>query len=129
MVCLLHEYELRFSILLDAERVISKFLHKIDDKQIYAMHPKQEEDNKEENDKSVSGVEHGKMVEIHGDIEGLSKDSLLVYLESTRRSGGGVIDEIDLLANPPRIVFADSEGILHLIKSYVLFITLYVRLS
>ena len=123
MVCLLHEYELRFSILLGAERVISKFLHKVDGKHFYAMRPKQKEDNKEENDKSVSGVEHGKMVEIHGDIEGLSKDSLVVYLESTRRSGGGVIDEIDLLANPPRIVFADSKGILHRIKSYVLFIT------
>ena len=50
------------------------------------------------------------IVEIYGDIGGVSKDVLEMYLENRKRSGGGAIKEIDLQANPPRIVFDDAEG-------------------
>ena len=50
------------------------------------------------------------IVEIHGDITSLGKESLEIYLESKKRSGGGEITEMNLDANPPWVVFQESEG-------------------
>ena len=55
-------------------------------------------------------VEHGNRVEIHGDVGGVGNDTLVIYLESKKRSGGGDIREIDLEGNPPSVVFDDPEG-------------------
>lgn len=73
------------------------------------------EDNENtDRNQSDSSVELENVVEIHGDIEGLGEESLKMYLESRKRSGGGDIQEIYLKSNPPRIVFDDPEG-----KSYI----------
>ena len=57
-----------------------------------------------------SNVMRTNIVEIHGDITGLEKESIEMYLENTRRSGGGDIEEINLDATPPRVTFRDPEG-------------------
>ena len=57
-----------------------------------------------------SNVMRTNIVEIHGDIAGLEKDSLEMYLENERRSGGGEIEEINLDATPPQVIFRDPEG-------------------
>ena len=50
------------------------------------------------------------ILEIHGDIAGLGKESLEMYLENMKRSGGGEIKEMTIDTNPPRIAFQESEG-------------------
>ena len=59
---------------------------------------------------SNSNARHGNVVEIHGDLRGLEKESIEMYLENTRRSGGGEVKEIDWDATPPRVIFRDPEG-------------------
>jgi len=46
----------------------------------------------------------------------LGKESLEMYLENTRRSGGGEIKELNLDANPPQVIFCDSEAATRVIK-------------
>ena len=59
---------------------------------------------------NTSNASHQNIVEIEGDIKSIGKESLELYLENTKRSGGGDIEEIDLEANPPRVIFCDPEG-------------------
>ena len=58
----------------------------------------------------ISSEDCNNIVEIHGDITGLGKESLEMYLESRKRSGGGEIKEMNMDANPPWVAFLESEG-------------------
>ena len=78
----------------------------------------QQKESKENDDESSSdsNIEHTNIVEIHGDIGDLGKESLEMYLENTRLSGGGDIKEINLDAAPPRVIFCDPAGKLCTVK-------------
>ena len=58
----------------------------------------------------ISSEDCDNVVEIHGDIRSLGKESLEMYLENTKRSGGGVVKEMNFDANPPWVAFLESEG-------------------
>eukprot|EP00794_Sanderia_malayensis_P007527 gene7528-8364_t len=49
-------------------------------------------------------------IEIHGDIENINKEILMLYLENNRKSGGGPIETADLDANPPWVSFSDAQS-------------------
>lgn len=51
-----------------------------------------------------------KSVELHGDVNEISRDVLEMYLESEKKSGGGNLEHFDLDANPPIAVFEDPKG-------------------
>ena len=86
-------------------------MHKVDGREFHVTFPVQKKSNNSESELSTnSNADNKCIVEIEGDIGGLTKDSLELYLENTKRSGGGDVETIDLDANPPRIVFIDPEG-------------------
>ena len=114
---LLSRLKAKSSIIVDAKRVIRTGLHNISGKEIHAKPLAQRENEKMEGGQLVSKVDYGKTVEICGDIAGLSKDALTVYLESRKGSGCGHIKDIDMTTNPPKAIFEDSEGNLHSILS------------
>eukprot|EP00794_Sanderia_malayensis_P007532 gene7533-8369_t len=49
-------------------------------------------------------------IEIHGDVENINKEILMLYLENNRKSGGGPIETADLDANPPWVSFSDAQS-------------------
>ena len=59
---------------------------------------------------TISNSDFGKTVEVHGEVGGLRKEHLLLYLESAKVSGGGKIKKINLDAHPPWVVFHDPRG-------------------
>ena len=87
-------------------------MHKLRGKEFCCKLPTQKAESKkaEVGMSNISNVDLGNIVEIHGDIAGLGKDSLRMYLESTERSGGGKIEEINLDATPPQVIFRYPEG-------------------
>ena len=60
------------------------------------------------NDATLSNSQ--RTVVINGDVSKASKDALEMYLENTKRSGGGELEEIDLDADPPTVTFVHGEG-------------------
>ena len=91
-------------------------VHTFGGKEFLLVFPLQKNEREGKDDKSskLSKVEPGNIVEIHGDIKGLGKDSLEMYLENAKRSGGGKIEKVNLDATPPRVIFRDTEGKLYL---------------
>ena len=86
-------------------------MHTFGGKEFCIKFPVQEKSNDSESELSaISNADNKCIVEIEGDIGGLTKDSLELYLESAKKSGGGDVETIDLDANPPRVVFIDPEG-------------------
>ena len=49
-------------------------------------------------------------VEIHGEIGNISEESLKLYLENKRRSGGGPIEKINLKVSPGLVTFEKITG-------------------
>ena len=92
--------------LLAAKRVVDNKVHKFEDKEFLLKFPVSEDDESS----SISNVEPGNIVEIHGDIKGLGMESLQMYLENTKRSGGGEIEKLNMDVTPPRVIFCDAEG-------------------
>ena len=82
-------------------------MHVIDGKKFNCQFPQRKNEECSGTSRSYDGEN---VVEIHGDIQGLGKEVLEMYLESTKRSGGGQIEEMHLAANPPRVVFCDVGG-------------------
>ena len=86
-------------------------MHTFGGKEFTIKLPVQKRSNDNENELSnIANDDDECIVEIEGDIKGIGKESLELYLENTKRSGGGDIEEIDLEANPPRVIFCDPEG-------------------
>ena len=86
-------------------------MHTFGGKEFCIKFPVQKKSNDNESEFSTnSNTDNKCIVEIEGDIGGLTKDSLELYLESAKKSGGGDVETIDLDANPPRVVFIDPEG-------------------
>ena len=90
-------------------------MHKFSGKTFYFKFPAEKTEGREDTGKvdgscSTSNSDGGNIVEIHGDIGDVGNDSLGMYLESPRRSGGGKIEKLKLDVNPPCVVFRDSEG-------------------
>ena len=86
-------------------------MHTFGGKEFSIKFPVQKKSNNSESELSAnSNADNKCIVEIEGDIGGLTKDSLELYLENTKRSGGGDVETIDLDANPPRVIFCDPEG-------------------
>ena len=83
----------------------------MEDKQAFGMTSVQRRSNeKREFFPPGSIVEHGNKVEIYGNVGDVGKDTLVMYLESEKRSGGGDIKEANLEGNPPSVVFDDPGG-------------------
>ena len=101
-------------VVLAALRVIERGVHMLNGKQFYFKFPAvmKEKVNNEEDSGSckVSNEDCENVVEIHGDVGGLGKESLEMYLENAKRSGGGEIKKMNLDATPPWVVFHKSEG-------------------
>ena len=99
-------------LFLAARRVAENKVHMFDGKKFLLKFPVQKNEKVVEDDEysSASNVVPENIVEIHGDIKGLGKDSLEMYLENTKRSGGGEIEILDLDVTPPRVIFRDAEG-------------------
>ena len=98
-----------------AERVVEKGVHKFSGKTFHLQFPvvkklRRVDIEKDDGSCSISNSDCGNVVEIYGDIEGLWEQFLEMYLESTRRSGGGEIETLKLNANPPCVVFRDCKG-------------------
>ena len=72
----------------------------------------QQKERKEISDQSLnkSIITRANIVEIHGDIAGLETESLETYLEDTKVSGGGKLEEVQFDATPPQVAFRDPEG-------------------
>ena len=86
-------------------------MHTFGGKEFTIKFPVQKRSNDNENELSnIANDDDECIVEIEGDIKGIGKESLELYLGSAKRSGGGDIKEIDLEANPPRVIFRDTEG-------------------
>ena len=93
-------------------RVVGKGVHSYHGKEFHLKFPAEREE-REEIDISPSNISKkvpGNIVEIYGDINGLRKESLQMYLENTKRSGGGEIEEVNFDVSPPRVIFRDAEG-------------------
>ena len=100
-------------IFIAKERVVEKGVHTFDGKEFHFKVPVLKTEEKERDCSSSNEFNSSSsknIVEIHGDITGLGKDSLEMYLESRKRSGGGEIREMNLDANPPWVEFRESEG-------------------
>ena len=99
-------------VLLAARRVVENKVHTFDGKEFLFKFPVQKNESLGEDSESsrTANAEPRNIVEIHGDIKGLGKDSLELYLENTGRSGGGEIEKINLDATPPRVIFRDAKG-------------------
>ena len=95
------------------ERVVERGVHTFAGKEFCLKVPVLRKEEKER-DSSLPNVfnsyDSKNVVEIHGDITGLGKESLEMYLESRKRSGGGEIKEMNIDANPPWVEFLESEG-------------------
>ena len=50
------------------------------------------------------------VVLIRGLSEDTTEDDLLNYLENTRRSGGGPVEEVKITGNTARVKFESAEG-------------------
>ena len=50
------------------------------------------------------------VVFIRGFSEGTTEDDLLNYLENTRRSGGGPVEEVKITGDTARVKFESAEG-------------------
>ena len=50
------------------------------------------------------------VVFIRGLSDNTTKDGLWNYLENTRRSGGGPVEELEITGNSARVKFESSEG-------------------
>ena len=92
--------------------MVEKGVHSVDGNEFHLKVPvfKKEDDKRNDISPSISNSGNKTVLEIHGDIASLGKESLEMYLENTRRSGGGEIKELNLDANPPQVIFCDSEG-------------------
>ena len=101
-------------VVLAALRVIERGVHMLNGKQFYFKFPAvmKEKVNNEEDSGSykISNEDCENVVEIHGDVGGLGMESLEMYLENSKRSGGGEIKEMNLDANPPWVAFLESKG-------------------
>ena len=71
---------------------------------------KKEEEGKDSTSPSIFNSGSKTILEIHGDITGLGMESLEMYLENAKRSGGGQIKEMTIDTNPPWIAFQESAG-------------------
>ena len=94
------------------ERVVKKGVHSVDGKEFHLKVPvlKKEEREKDNIAPSMSNSGSKNILEIHGDITGIGKESLEMYLESRKRSGGGAIKDMNMDAIPPWVEFHESEG-------------------
>ena len=95
-----------------AKRVVENGLHTSDSSDFQFEFPVQQKKTTLNGDQlsKKSNVENKNIVEIHGNIGGMDRESLEKYLENTRLSGGGEIKEIDWDSTPPRVLFNDPEG-------------------
>ena len=91
-------------------------MHVIDGKKFNAQFPQTKNEECSETSSSCDGEN---VVEVHGNIKGLKDEALKMHLEKARRSGGGKIEEINLVAKPPRVTFCDVEGESRIINSCV----------
>ena len=82
----------------------------LDGKEFSVKFPVGKKEKNLNEEKDDIGRREGNIVEIHGDITGLGKDSLEMYLENEKRSGGGEIKELNMDAKPPWVEFLESEG-------------------
>ena len=87
-------------------------MHTFEGKEFLLKFPVQRNEREGEEDEAsrIPKLELGNIVEVHGDIKGLGKESLQMYLENTKRSGGGEIEKLNLDVAPPRVTFRDAEG-------------------
>ena len=93
-------------------RVVEKGVHSYRGKEFHLKFPVEKKEREEIDmaSSSISKEEPGNIVEVHGDINGLGKESLQMYLENTKRSGGGEVAEVNLDVSPPQVIFHDAEG-------------------
>ena len=78
------------------------------------MQQKERKESSSDHSSNKSNFAHTSIVEVHGDIAGLEKESPEMYLENEGRSGDGEVEEIN---TPPQVNFRDPEG------SYIVFIS------
>ena len=103
--------------LLVAKRVLEKEGHRIGNTPLevapYTEKAAEYQGNKFSGETTVDndvGPDMAKTVEIHGEIGNISAESLELYLESTKRSGGGPIEKMDLKASPALVTFKEAAG-------------------
>ena len=103
---------MRILVFVAKERVVKRGVHSVDGKEFHLEVPvlKKEEREKDSISPNTSNSGSKNVVEIHGDITGIGKESLEMYLENTKRSGGGEIKDMNMGANPPWVEFHESEG-------------------
>ena len=51
-----------------------------------------------------------RVVFVQGLPQNATEDTVLNYFENSRRSGGGVVEEVKLKGNVARVLFESSEG-------------------
>ena len=72
------------------------------------------EKNRDDGDEFVhidsATYDTSRTVEIHGEIDQLSEDTLSLYLENRKRSGGGRIERLDMSSSPATVTFEEVAG-------------------
>ena len=101
--------------LTDAERVVRKGKHCIDNKEFFVEFPKTAAETRNAEETNAAEKNNEKDVEIHGDLDKIGQDTLLMYLENKRRSGGGEIEKFDFNCSPATVTFCSAEGLLYCI--------------
>eukprot|EP00795_Rhopilema_esculentum_P000280 gene280-9930_t len=93
----------------DAERVVRKGKHCIDNKEFFVEFPKAAAENRNAEETNAAEISNEKDVEIHGELDKIGQDTLLMYLESKRRSGGGEIERHNFNCSPATATFCSAE--------------------
>ena len=67
--------------------------------------------------KKIFGLSHvslvilqSRVVVVQGLPQNATEDTVLNYFENSRRSGGGVVEEVKIKGNVARVLFESSEG-------------------